>query len=385
MKTPVRHSMRLGSLLLLAVTGFAQGGPSLNGSYAFLASAKQSDSFGETGGAIVAVLNFDGAGNVSGTAVIKGRTGAFQDGDTGSGAVRGAYTTNPDGSGSVTLDFTDFQFSAKLAMVITDGGKTIQFADGPGSTGPLGLNPTLQGAPDRVTGTVPGGFFLQSFRPGAQATGTIPLTLSRTYNEGVAVYSLAAPATGTGTVNCPDGTSGAWNAIIPSTTAVMRNASGNFMLPVLISGCGGQDTSNYTGLANLNFTPNGISLVLHLTGFFIAGTGRATTGGAPRGVYGVQLLGEPFPNAGVQVLNFDGSGGVTSSLIGPGGTTASTGTYTANSDGSGAISVTQNANPSAAPVTFAYALADDASTIYLLRTSGGGGGGDAVTGVGHLQ
>ena len=53
MKTHVRHSMRLGSLLLLAVLGFAQSGPSLNGSYAFLASARQYDSFGETGGAIL--------------------------------------------------------------------------------------------------------------------------------------------------------------------------------------------------------------------------------------------------------------------------------------------------------------------------------------------
>jgi hypothetical protein len=35
-------------------------------------------------------------------------------------------------------------------------------------------------------------------------------------------------------------------------------------------------------------------------------------------------------------------------------------------------------------VTFAY-VAADASTIYLLRTSGGGFGGDVITGVGHLQ
>lgn len=156
-------------------------------------------------------------------------------------------------------------------------------------------------------------------------------------------------------------------------------------MPVLVSGCGAQDSSNYSGLANLNFAPNGISLVLHLTGFFVAGTGRATTGGAPKGVYGVQLIGEPFPNAGIQVLNFDGSSGVTASLLGLGGTTASSGTYTTNSDGSGTITLTPNANPSSVPVTFAYAVADDASTIYLLRTSGGGGGVDVISGVGHLQ
>jgi hypothetical protein len=35
-------------------------------------------------------------------------------------------------------------------------------------------------------------------------------------------------------------------------------------------------------------------------------------------------------------------------------------------------------------VTFAY-VAADASTIYLLRTSGGGSGGDVISGVGRLQ
>ena len=369
--------------MLFAVTGFAQNGPSLTGSYAFLANAKQYDSYGETGGAIVGLLNFDGAGNVSGTAVLKARTGVPQDALTGSSAVQGTYTTNPDGSGNLGLEFTDFGFSVKLAMVIADGGKSIQFADGTGSTGPVAFNANLQGTPDRVIGNVPGVFFLQNSRPGAQGTGMIPLTLIRTYNEGVAVYSLAAPATGTGPVTCPDGTSDTWSATIPSVTVVMRNLSGNFLMPVVVSGCKAGDVS-YSGLANLNPSPNGITLVLHLTGFYITGTARATTGGAPKGLYGVQFIGEPFPNAGVEVINFDGSGGITASMITPLATNALTGTYTA-ADGSGTITVTQNANPSLAPVTFAYVLADGASTIYLLRTSGGGSGVDNITGVGHLQ
>jgi hypothetical protein len=92
LKTPLRQLAGLGSFLFIAVAGFAQTGPSLNGTYAVLASAKQYDSFGETGGAILSVLNFDGAGNVSGTAVLKGRTGEPRDGDTGTSAVQGAYT-----------------------------------------------------------------------------------------------------------------------------------------------------------------------------------------------------------------------------------------------------------------------------------------------------
>lgn len=388
MKTPWRHLAWLGSVLFLAVSVFAQSGPSLNGSYAFLANVKEYDSFGDTGGAVVGILNFDGAGNVSGTAALKARTGEPLESNTASSPVRGTYTMNPDGTANANLDFTDFGFSAKLAVVITDGGKGIQFVDGPGSTGPLAfplaLNPILQGAPEAVRGVLPADFFLQRFRPGAQAAGTIPLLLNRTYNDGVAIYSLAAPATGSGTATCPNGTAGNWSATIPTTTVVMRNTSGDFMMPVLISGCGGQSSRNYAGLANLNITPNGTSLVLHLTGSYSSGTGRTTTGAPPQGVYGVQLLGEPFPNATMQTMNFDGSGGITSSGIGPAGTIALTGTYTANADGTGTISFVQNANPTAVQ-TFAYVAADDASTIYLVRTSGVFAGADIISGVGHLQ
>jgi hypothetical protein len=379
MKTPWRHLAWLGLALFLAVGGLGQDGPSLNGSYAFFASAKQNDSFGETGGAILCVLNFDGAGNVSGTAVLKVRSGGG-DADTGSGAVRGTYTTNPNGTGSITLDFTDFEFSLRLAMVISDGGKRIQFSDGPGSTGPLALAARLQGTQERVTGVLPGNYFLQN------STGTIPLTLNRTYTGGVFVYSLAEPATATGPVTCPDRTSGTWSATIPSATVVVRDGSnsGNFLMPVVISGCGNRDRFNYSGLANVSFL-GGFSLTLQLNGFYVTGTARATTGSAPKGAYGVQMIGEPFPQAFLDVLNFDGSGGITVSRIGSFGTAALTGTYTTNSGGSGTITMTPTANPSAAPTTFAYATADDGATIYLLRTSGGALGANLFSGVGYLQ
>ena len=85
-----------------------------------------------------------------------------------------------------------------------------------------------------------------------------------------------------------------------------------------------------------------------------------------------------------EIVTFDGSGGIKTSLVGPAGAATFTGTYTTNSDGSGTITLIPDANPSAAPVTFAY-VAADASVIYLLRTSGGGSGGDVISGVGHLQ
>ena len=155
-------------------------------------------------------------------------------------------------------------------------------------------------------------------------------------------------------------------------------------MPVLISGCGNRNSSNYSGLANVTGL-GGLFMELQLTGSYITGTGRATTGSAPKGAYGVQIIGEPFPNVSLQVLNFDGSGGITGSNILVAGTFAFTGTYTTNSDGSGAITQTPTANPSATPTTIAYATADDGATIYLLRTSGGAGGANVFSGVGHLQ
>ncbi|MCC6342427.1 MAG: hypothetical protein IT166_09520 [Bryobacterales bacterium] len=386
MKAGLGWLAMLGASMVLPVNGFAQDGPSLTGTYALLAQTRQSDSFGENGGAILSVMQFDGAGGVSGTAVLKGRTGEAEDGDTGAGLVRGTYTIGADGTGGVDLEFPDFQFSVKLAVVITGGGKGILFGDAPGNSGFFALNPSLRGAPEKVTGALPGGYFLQSFRHGAQAKGTIPVTLTRTYNDGVAVYSLAEPATGAGEVTCPDGSVSDWSVTIPSMTAIMRNASGNFMMLARVAGCGGGDIKNFSGLANLFPAPNGIVLVLHLTdGELITGSGRASDGTPPQGTYGVQVTGEPFPSAALQVLTFDGSGGIKATGISGGGEASFSGTYTTNPDGTGVITMTPDANPTAAPVTLAYAVAGEGATIYTLRTSGGGGGANIITGTGHRQ
>ncbi|MBV6429979.1 MAG: hypothetical protein IANPNBLG_00082 [Bryobacteraceae bacterium] len=386
MKAGLGWLAMLGASMVLPVCGIAEDGPSLTGTYAVLLQSRQSDSFGETGGAILSVLQFDGAGAISGTAVLKVRTGDLSEGGTGSGSVRGTYTIGADGMGRVDLEFPEFQYSVKLAVVITGGGKRILLVDAPGNSGFFALNPTLHGAEEKVTGALPGGYFLQSFRPGAKTKGTIPVTLTRTYNDGVAIYSLGEPATSGGEVTCPDGSAGDWLVTIPSLTAVMENNSGNFLMSVRAAGCGGDEIKNFSGLANLFFTPDGINLVLHLTdGLLITGSGRAADGTSPQGVYGVQLTGEPFPNAALQVLTFDGSGGITATGISGGGEAAFSGTYTTNPDGTGVITMTPEANPSAAPATFFYAIAGEGDTIYTLRTSGGGGGADVVVGTGHHQ
>ena len=131
MRNYARLLARLGTVLLPGIVAMAQNGPSLSGSYGFLGVVNQVDSAGSSGAAIIGILTFDGAGGVSGTGTLKARDGRPQDAFTGASAITGTYTTNPDGTGNLAINFTDFGFSQKFAMVVTDGGKVIQFVDGP--------------------------------------------------------------------------------------------------------------------------------------------------------------------------------------------------------------------------------------------------------------
>src|SRR5579864_197687 len=123
-------SARVGCALaiIFGSAALAQDLSSLKGAYGFQIVANQLDSMGSNGGAIIGVLNFDGTGNVSGTGILKARTGQIQDGQTGQGSLSGTYTVNPDSTGIMTLRF-DFGFSPTLAFTITDGGKNLFFID----------------------------------------------------------------------------------------------------------------------------------------------------------------------------------------------------------------------------------------------------------------
>src|SRR5262249_47408569 len=150
-------------------------------------------------------------------------------------------------------------------IVITDGGKGFYLSEGPTSLNSAGLVTNLPGTPERISGALPGGFFLLNFLGSAQATGQIPVALNRTSNDDVAVYSLANPVPATGTVTCPDGTSGTWTVKISAITAIIKNLTGDFMLPAQASACGRRNLTNYSGLANLNPTPaGGVNLALRL-------------------------------------------------------------------------------------------------------------------------
>lgn len=379
-----------------ASTGMAQKTSNLKGSYGFLVSVAQLDSAGENGGGLVGTMNFDGEGKVSGPVVVKPRTGGLEDPALFRGSFTGTYTVNDDLTGAVSLTF-DFGFDAKLAFTITDGGKSIQFVDGPGSTSNQGvIFPTLQGAnPQSLTGALPAAFFFSVGDSRGIAVGNIPLTLARISTEGGTVYGLSAPVTANNSITCPDGKADQWTTTVSALTVAVGKPDdrGNFLASILKVACGATVFETYSGFAALGQTATGASILqLRFNGFLLQGSARAidTGGGAatPNGTFGFQISGAPFPFGNVGVMSFDGSGKVTASFIGVGGTTAQAGTYAADSeggDGAGTLTLRPTANPSANPAVFAYMTVESGNTLLLLRTSGGGNGGSTVTGTARLQ
>jgi hypothetical protein len=68
---------------------------------------------------IFGVINLDGAGNVNGSyTLVTGRPFATP------GTLSGAYSVNPDGTGSMTLNF-DLGLTATVAIVVTESGSGI--------------------------------------------------------------------------------------------------------------------------------------------------------------------------------------------------------------------------------------------------------------------
>src|SRR5579859_5987413 len=123
MKDYMRSFPRLVSALLLTLTLFcsladAQSN-SLSGSFGFLLN--------HTGGlAVLGVMNFDGAGNVTGSYTGRSNGGHPQ---SPPGTFTGTYSSMPNGvgvkPGSVTIAL-DIGVTLSLDMVITDGGQGLQ-------------------------------------------------------------------------------------------------------------------------------------------------------------------------------------------------------------------------------------------------------------------
>lgn len=376
----------------IAATPAASAQPTLSGSYGFIAVVNEIDSGGESGGAILGVMKFDGSGGLSGTYIIKERTGETQEPKPLTGAFTGSYDLKSNGTATATMDF-DFGENIKINIALADGGQTLYVTDAPGSTagtGNTGFNLNFFGAvnsPGRLTANLPASLLI----PGA--TGTIPASLSATQTDAGLVYTLATPATASGSATCPDGSPGKWTVSIPVITAVVqgeRLVSGNFLLSRRITRCDQDDTGTVTGYATGGPNAQGDNYVftLRVTGNAIIGYGKAIgdTPADPNGAYAMQTTGSPFPAASVGAIVFDGAGAITSAVLSnAGGSNPSAGTYAGNGDGTGTMTMTFTNNPNAVPATFAYIAVDNGAGFLMLRTSGGANGGNVATYIARRQ
>lgn len=102
-----------------------------NGSYGFLinssfSSTAFSPSSFPAGLAILGVMNLDGAGNVTGPYTYEVDTNNAKVPHTTTGAFTGTYSSNPDGSFTVTIAL-DNGINLTLAMVVSDSGQALNF------------------------------------------------------------------------------------------------------------------------------------------------------------------------------------------------------------------------------------------------------------------
>ena len=347
---------RLLCCLLVAITALATQNTSPSGSFGFLLNVYQLDSAGGNGGAVLGLLNFDGTGNVSGSYTLENRGGAN---NTTTGNLTGTYSANPDGTGSLTL-MLDVGITVTFAVAVVDGGQGIQLTST--SCSPAcnlgGGEVDLQANGQKLTGAVPMSLIFDG------ADGSIPITLTTTAaSPGIYTSSRAA---GSGTVPCPDGSTGNYTASIPSFTIAAAGgdfAVGNYLLAVIMNGCGRADFETRNGLA-FGATASGLALLF--SPGVVTGTARLVSAGTLNGSYGFQTAYVPYPAADNGVINFDGAGNLSGTLtfVGRGGTGPFpvSGTYTANADGTGSMTMAGNG-------TFAFVLVDGGSGILYLRTT----------------
>ena len=379
MKDHTRSFPRLVSVLVLTlvlICSFAYFAPgnrllavaaqstSPSGSFGFVAGVSQLDSSGDNGAAFLGLINFDGAGNVTGSATIRPRDTNPQNAQA-IPSFTGTYSSNPDGTGSVTF------LGLTLAMVATDGGQGLQLTGAAGCS-PCGADVPLQLQGTSLSGALPMGVFFRG------AMGSIPLSLSDVTKAGSGptslVYSTTALATGSGTAQCRDGSTGNWSASVRTVTLAVNGGAGNFLASADGIVCGQVDFETLSGLVYRTTGPGGeTNLVLHaISGGVVNGIARAAKGGSLNGSYGVQLNYSPYPAGTVGVMTFDGAGNVAASFTNVGGTLSGpatatfTGTYSTNPDGSGTINL-KTASGQAGP-TFAFVITDAGSQLLLLRT-----------------
>jgi hypothetical protein len=131
----MKDHVRSLSVALALTCGFAYFAPqnllraqssSPSGSYSFLITPSFSSTSDATGLAILGVMNFDGAGNVTGPYTYEVDANSAQAPKTTTGTFTGTFSSNPDGTGSVTIAL-DAGITLTLATVTSEGGQSLQF------------------------------------------------------------------------------------------------------------------------------------------------------------------------------------------------------------------------------------------------------------------
>lgn len=206
--------------LLCAITFPAAAQMPPSGSFGFLLHSSVSDPATNNGTGVLGIMNFDGAGTVTGTLTLALTATARQPSVTLSGTIAGTYSTKADGTGTMNLnvDLVAFQATYAFAMVITDGGQGLLLSiTGCGGMCDLGGNVISGAARVASPGPVQGsyGFQFDSTPNPRSSLGTI--NLDGAGNVSVALTQIDVPpsgaqppvqsatATGTYTLN-PDGT-----------------------------------------------------------------------------------------------------------------------------------------------------------------------------------
>jgi hypothetical protein len=113
------------TLTLLSSFAYAQTTPP-SGSFGFLINAAFSNSSpNSTGLAILGRMNFDGAGNVTGSYLYEVDANSPSATKTTRGSFSGTYSSNPDGTGSITMAL-DAGIKLTFEMAIGENGQSLR-------------------------------------------------------------------------------------------------------------------------------------------------------------------------------------------------------------------------------------------------------------------
>jgi len=125
-QTLLRLTAVLAFALVMTGTVAAQVAPPV-GPYGFVLNATFNLPFLHGGAAILGLMNFDGAGNVSGPYVLEMGSGGANPKQSIAGSFTGTYSSNPDGTGTISMAL-DNGDNLTLIMVIDNHGRGLQLA-----------------------------------------------------------------------------------------------------------------------------------------------------------------------------------------------------------------------------------------------------------------